>query len=157
MNITFLVVGKTTDPRVAALTDEYVGRIGHYLPFNVEVIPELKNTKALTADQQKQREAELLLKAIKPDDYAVLLDEGGRELRSVEFAAYLDKLQAQGLRRVVFVVGGPYGFAPSVYARANGKLSLSRMTFSHQLVRVLFVEQFYRAMTIQRGEPYHHE
>lgn len=157
MKICLLVVGKTNDALIEQLTDRYVSRLRHYVPFDIEVIPELKNTKAMTPDVQKVREGELILKAVSPADHVVLLDEGGKEWRSVEFAAYLDRLQTAPARRLVFVVGGPYGFSSAVYAAAREKLSLSRMTFSHQMVRLFFVEQCYRAMTILRGEPYHHE
>ena len=124
---------------------------------DLEVIPELKNTKALTPEQQKEREAELLKKSLKEGDYVVLLDEGGKEFRSVDFARYLEQKQQTVSRRLVFSVGGPYGFSPDIYALAREKVSLSRMTFSHQMVRLFFVEQYYRAMTIIKGEPYHHE
>lgn len=157
MKLLLLVVGKTTDRHLDALIQEYVGRVKHYMPFDMEVIPELKNAKALTFEQQKEREGELIAKSLKDGDYVVLLDEGGRELRSMEFAQYIDKKQAAVARRLVFVVGGPYGFSPQVYALAKEKLSLSKMTFSHQMVRLFITEQIYRAMTILRGEPYHHE
>ncbi len=157
MKVLLLVVGKTIDKRITALIDEYVERATHYMPFGMEVIPELKNTKALTAEQQKEKEGELIKKQLREGDYVVLLDEGGREFRSVEFASYLEKKQSQVARRLVFIVGGPYGFSPDVYQLAREKVSLSKMTFSHQMVRLFFVEQFYRAMTILRGEPYHHE
>lgn len=153
----FLVVGKTVDKRLVSLVDEYAERVKHYVPFTMEVIPDLKNTKALSFEQQKEREGELILKALKPDDYVVLLDEGGREFASVDFATYLEQQQHTVARRMVFVVGGPYGFSADVYALAREKVSLSRMTFSHQMVRLFFVEQLYRAMTILRGEPYHHQ
>lgn len=153
----FLVVGKTVDKRLVSLVDEYAERVKHYVPFTMEVVPDLKNTKALSFEQQKEREGELILKALKPDDYVVLLDEGGREYASVDFASYLEQRQHTVARRMVFVVGGPYGFSPDVYALAREKVSLSRMTFSHQMVRLFFVEQLYRAMTILRGEPYHHQ
>lgn len=157
MKVTFLVVGKTIDKRLVSLIDEYAERVKHYVPFSIEVIPELKNTKSLTAEQQKEREGELLKKQLNDGDYIVLLDEGGKEFRSVEFASYLEKKQGQVAKRLVFIVGGPYGFAPSIYQLAKEKVSLSKMTFSHQMVRLFFVEQLYRAMTILRGEPYHHE
>ncbi len=157
MKLLFLVIGRTVEKKLTALIDDYVQRVKHYVPFDMEVIPELKNTKALTAEQQKEREGELLQKQLREGDYVVLLDEGGREFRSVEFADYLQKKQSQVARRLVFVVGGPYGFSPAVYALAREKVSLSKMTFSHQMVRLFFVEQVYRAMTILRGEPYHHE
>ena len=156
MKITLLVVGKTTSAQVESLIQEYQKRLTHYIPFALQVIPELKNTKALTPDQQKQAEGELILRAVAQSADLVLLDEHGKEIRSIEFADYIQKKMSSG-RDVVFVVGGPYGFSEAVYQRANGKISLSKMTFSHQMVRLFFVEQIYRAMTILRGEPYHHE
>ena len=155
MRITFLVVGKTTDAPIQALISDYQKRLTHYLPFEVQVIPELKNTKHLTEAQQKQLEGELILRAV-GNAQMVLLDERGREYRSVEFADYLQKRMSAG-QDLFFVVGGPYGFSQEVYQRANGQISLSKMTFSHQMVRLFFIEQIYRAMTILRGEPYHHE
>ncbi len=157
MKILFLMIGKTVDKRLTTLIDEYAERVKHYIPFDMEVIPELKNTKALSAEQQKEKEGELLQKQLRDGDYIVLLDEGGKELRSIEFAIYLEKKQSQVARRLVFVVGGPYGFSPTLYKLAKEKISLSKMTFSHQMIRLFFVEQLYRAMTILRGEPYHHE
>lgn len=156
MKVTLLVVGKTTDSHIDALIQEYQKRLTHYLPFALQVIPELKNTKALSPEQQKQAEGDLILKAVTANTDLILLDEHGKEFRSIEFADYLQKRMSSG-RDVVFVVGGPYGFADTVYQRANGKISLSKMTFSHQMVRLFFLEQIYRAMTILRGEPYHHE
>lgn len=156
MKITLLVVGKTTSAQVESLIQEYQKRLTHYIPCALQVIPELKNTKALTPDQQKQAEGELILRAVAQSADLVLLDEHGKEFRSIEFADYIQKKMSSG-RDVVFVVGGPYGFSEAVYQRANGKISLSKMTFSHQMVRLFFVEQIYRAMTILRGEPYHHE
>jgi 23S rRNA (pseudouridine1915-N3)-methyltransferase len=156
MKITLLVVGKTTDAHIDTLIQDYQKRLTHYLPFSLVVIPELKNTKSLTMEQQKLAEGELILRQLTPSTDMILLDEKGREYRSVEFADFLQKKMSSG-RDVVFVVGGPYGFSQSVYDRANGKISLSQMTFSHQMVRLFFVEQIYRAMTILRGEPYHHE
>lgn len=156
MKITLLVVGKTTSTQIESLIQEYQKRLTHYIPFVLQVIPELRNTKALTPEQQKQAEGELILRTITPNADLVLLDEHGKEFRSVEFAEYVQKRMSSG-RDVVFVVGGPYGFSEAVYQRANGKISLSKMTFSHQMVRLFFVEQLYRAMTILRGEPYHHE
>ncbi len=157
MKLQLIVVGKTTSAPLDAMIRDYTGRLKHYLPFEMEVIPELKNTKTMTEEQQKAREGELIRKSLKEGDYVVLLDEGGRELRSVEFARYIEARQTAAARRLVFVVGGPYGFSAEIYALAKEKLSLSRMTFSHQMVRLFFVEQCYRAMTILRGEPYHHE
>ena len=156
MKITLLVVGKTTSVQIESLIQEYLKRLTHYIPFVLQVIPELKNTKALTPEQQKLAEGDLILRAINSSTDLVLLDEHGKEFRSVEFADYVQKRMSSG-RDVVFVVGGPYGFSEGVYQRANGKISLSKMTFSHQMVRLFFVEQLYRAMTILRGEPYHHE
>lgn len=156
MKVTLLVVGKTTNSHIDALIQEYQKRLTHYLPFALQVIPELKNTKALSPEQQKQAEGDLILKAVTANTDLILLDEHGKEFRSIEFADHLQKRMSSG-RDVVFVVGGPYGFADTVYQRANGKISLSKMTFSHQMVRLFFVEQSYRAMTILRGEPYHHE
>lgn len=156
MKITLLVVGKTTDSRLQTMIEDYLQRLKHYLPFEMVVIPELKNAKSLTQDQQKQAEGELILKNVNPAAELILLDEHGSEFHSVEFAQYLQKKMSAG-RDVVLVIGGPYGFSPAVYARANGQISLSKMTFSHQMIRLLLVEQVYRAMTILRGEPYHHE
>lgn len=156
MKITLLVVGKTTDAHIEVLIQEYQKRLTHYIPFALQIIPELKNTKSLTPEQQKQAEGELILRTITPSTDLVLLDEHGKEFRSIEFADYVQKRMSSG-RDVMFVVGGPYGFSEGVYQRANGKISLSKMTFSHQMVRLFFVEQLYRAMTILRGEPYHHE
>ena len=138
------------------LIDDYRERIGHYMPFGITVIPELKNTKSLSEEQQKVAEGELILKLLQPSDTVVLLDEHGHEPRSIELASWLEKKQAT-TRRLVFVIGGPYGFSPAVYERANEQLSLSRLTYSHQMVRLIFVEQLYRACTIIKGEPYHHE
>lgn len=156
MRITLLVVGKTTDAHIETLIQDYQKRLAHYIPFALQVIPELKNTKSLTSEQQKVAEGEQILRSITPNSDLILLDEHGKEYRSVEFADYMQKRMSSG-RDVVFVVGGPYGFSEAVYAQANGKVSLSKMTFSHQMVRLFFVEQIYRAMTILRGEPYHHE
>lgn len=156
MRITLLVVGKTTDVHIETLIQEYQKRLTHYIPFALQIIPELKNTKALTPEQQKQAEGELILRAITAATDLILLDEHGKDFRSIEFSDYLQKKMSAG-RDVVFVVGGPYGFSDAVYQRSNGKISLSKMTFSHQMVRLFFVEQVYRSMTILRGEPYHHE
>ena len=156
MKTTLILVGKTTNKHLATVIDDYVGRIGHYMPFSVVVVPELKNTKALSEEQQKEREGELILQKIKPTDTLVLLDERGSELSSVPFSQWLQRKQSSA-RNLVFVIGGPYGFSKAVYNRADEQLSLSRMTFSHQLIRVVFAEQLYRACTIIKGEPYHHE
>ncbi|MBQ7462736.1 MAG: 23S rRNA (pseudouridine(1915)-N(3))-methyltransferase RlmH [Bacteroidaceae bacterium] len=152
-----IVVGKTTDKRFEAIVNEYVERICHYIPFAVEVIPELKNTKGLSQDEQKQREGELIQKSLQAGDYVVLLDEHGSERSSMDFAAWMQKKMSAGLKRLVFIVGGPYGFSNDIHKRGNEEVSLSKMTLSHQMVRMFFVEQIYRAMTILNGEPYHHE
>ena len=156
MKTLLIMVGKTTDRHFQAGIDDYVGRIAHYMPFELTVIPELKNTKSLTEDQQKSAEGELILKQLQPSDTVVLLDEHGRQLRSVEFARWLEQ-KRNTARRLVFIIGGPYGFSEAVYRRADEQLSLSPMTFSHQMIRLVFTEQVYRACTIIRGEPYHHE
>ncbi|MBP3758176.1 MAG: 23S rRNA (pseudouridine(1915)-N(3))-methyltransferase RlmH [Prevotella sp.] len=156
MKTELIMVGKTTNKHFAVCIDDYVERIGHYMPFGVTVIPELKNTKKLSEAQQKQLEGEQILRLVQPGDTLVLLDEHGAEMRSVELASWLQRKQ-HAVRRLVFVIGGPYGFSDDVYARANEKVSLSRMTFSHQMVRLVFTEQIYRACTIIKGEPYHHE
>lgn len=156
MKTELVVVGKTTNKHIQACIDDYIERLGHYMSFGLTIIPELKNTKAMTAEQQKEREGELILQRLSTTDTLVLLDEKGTEFRSIEMAAWLQKKQLSA-RRLVFVIGGPYGFSPEVYDRVNEKLSLSRLTFSHQMVRLVFVEQLYRACTIIKGEPYHHE
>lgn len=157
MRTTLILVGKTVNKHFVELIDDYAGRVKHYIGFDITVIPELKNTKNLSTEQQKQQEGELILKQLQGGDHVVLLDERGKEMRSVEFSAYMEQKMQTVSKRLVFVIGGPYGFSQDVYARANEKMSLSKMTFSHQMVRLIFVEQLYRAMTIMRGEPYHHE
>ena len=152
-----LVVGKTVSAQLQTMIDDYVGRIVHFTPFNVEVVPELKNAKSLTQEQQKTMEGKALLAKLKPGDHVVLLDERGRQYSSLDFARYVTQRQSLSSQRVVFVVGGPYGFSKEVYNRADDKLSLSPMTFSHQMIRLLFVEQYYRALTIINHLPYHHE
>ena len=156
MKSELILVGKTVNKHFVAGISDYAERIGHYMPFSITTIPELKNTKNLTEEQQKQAEGELILKQLQPSDTVVLLDEHGKEMRSVEFARWLEQ-KRNTARRLVFIIGGPYGFSPAVYARANDQLSLSKMTFSHQMVRLVFTEQLYRACTIIKGEPYHHE
>ena len=157
MKTILLVVGRTVEAHFQTAINDYVQRTKRYLTFEMEVIPELKNTKSLSVEIQKEKEGDLILKALQPGDVVVLLDEGGKEMRSVEFADYMKHKMNTVNKRLVFVVGGPYGFAPKVYAAAHEKMSLSRMTFSHQMVRLIFVEQIYRAMTILAGGPYHHE
>lgn len=156
MKTELIVVGRTVSKHIATLIDDYQERVGHYMLFNITVIPEPKNTKSLSEEQQKNAEGELILKQLQPSDTVVILDEHGREPRSIELAAWLEKKQLTA-RKLVFVIGGPYGFSTSVYNRANEKMSLSQLTFSHQMVRLIFMEQLYRACTIIKGEPYHHE
>ena len=152
-----IVVGKTTDKRFEAIIGEYVERINHYIPFSIEVVPELKNTKGLSQNEQKEREGEQIQRSLQAGDYVVLLDEHGSERSSMDFAAWMQKKMAAGPKRLVFIVGGPYGFSETIHKRGNEEVSLSKMTLSHQMVRMFFVEQIYRAMTILSGEPYHHE
>lgn len=156
MKIELLLIGKTDNPHFAAGIEDYTQRIGHHIPFTITVIPDLKNTRNLSEDQQKMQEGLLILKRLNPTDFVVLLDERGQQPRSCELAVWIAKKQ-QTVRKLIFVVGGPYGFSQEVYQRANDRLSLSRLTFSHQMVRLIFVEQLYRACTIIKGEPYHHE
>ena len=156
MKTDLIVVGKTTNKHFIAAINDYLERIGHYMPFSVTVIPELRNAKSLSQQQQKDKEGEAILRLLQPSDTVVLLDERGKEPRSIELADWLQR-QQQTARRLVFIIGGPYGFSQQVYSRADSMLSLSRMTFSHQMVRLIFVEQLYRACTIIKGEPYHHE
>ena len=157
MRVSLILVGKTVNKHFVELLDDYTSRVKHYIGFDIITIPELKNTKHLSSDQQKQQEGDLILKQLQPGDHVVLLDEHGKELRSVDFSKYMEQRMQTVSKRMVFIIGGPYGFSPEVYAKANEKLSLSKMTFSHQMVRLIFVEQLYRAMTIMKGEPYHHE
>ena len=156
MKTELIVVGKTTNKHFIAAINDYLERIGHYMPFSVTVIPELRNAKSLSQQQQKDKEGEAILRLLQPSDTVVLLDERGKEPRSIELADWLQR-QQQTARRLVFIIGGPYGFSQQVYSRADSMLSLSRMTFSHQMVRLIFVEQLYRACPIIKGEPYHHE
>ena len=156
MKVELIVVGKTTDKLLSKAIEDYTGRISHYMHFSITVIPELKNTKSLTEEQQKEKEGQLILKAIQPSDTLVLLDEHGKEFRSIELASWLEKKKSTS-RKLVLLIGGPYGFSPEVYARGNEGLSLSKLTFSHQMIRLIITEQLYRACTIIKGEPYHHE
>ncbi|MAP53488.1 23S rRNA (pseudouridine(1915)-N(3))-methyltransferase RlmH [Altibacter sp.] len=156
MKISLLVIGKTDSKQLSAMTEDYARRLGFYIPFSMEVIADIKNTKHLSVEQQKQAEGELILKRIQSSDTVVLLDEKGKILSSVGFSEFLQKKMNSGLKQLIFVIGGPYGFSEAVYQRANGKLSLSAMTFSHQMIRLFFVEQLYRAFTILKNEPYHH-
>ena len=156
MKIILMVVGKTTDSRLQSLIDEYVKRLKHYVSFEFVVLPDIKNAKSLSEEQIKVAEGELVLSRVVPAFKLVLLDEHGQEFRSVEYAQWIQKQMSAG-QDLVLLIGGPYGFSKEVYSRADGKISLSQMTFSHQMVRLLAVEQLYRAMTILRGDPYHHE
>ena len=156
MKTTLILVGKTTGKLYAEAIEDYACRISHYTPFNIKVIPDLKNSKSLSEKQQKEKEGELILKSIEDKSLVVLLDERGKEYRSVEFASWFGNKQ-QTVKSLTFVVGGPYGFSQAVYDRADGMVSLSRMPLSHQMVRLVFIEQVYRACTILKNEPYHHE
>lgn len=157
MKISLICIGKTDDKYIEEGIAVYTKRLKHYCNFQLLVIPDIKNVKNLSESQQKEKEAQLILKNISNQDYVLLLDERGKSYSSMEFSAFLEKQQVASVSHVVLVIGGPYGFDQTVYDRANGKLSLSKMTFSHQMVRLFFVEQLYRAYTIMRGEPYHHE
>lgn len=157
MKITLLVVGKTEDKYLIEGIDKYLKRLKHYINFNMVVIPDVKNTKNLTEAQQKSKEAELILKQISNLDTVILMDEKGKKYTSMLFSNYLNKQMIGSVQHLIFIIGGPYGFDESVYQRANGRMSLSDMTFSHQMVRLFFVEQLYRAFSILKGEPYHHE
>ena len=157
MNIELIVVGKTDMQEVQALVAMYSQRLNHYVRFAITTIADVRNTKKLSESEQKRLEGEAILRLINDSDYLMLLDEHGAELRSIEFAELLQRRMLAGTKRLVFVIGGPYGFSEMVYQRANSKLSLSKMTFSHQMIRLLFVEQLYRAYTIINKLPYHHE
>lgn len=157
MKITLLAIGKTNNEELIRLYEDYRKRLTHYISFETLIIPELKNTKNISVSEQKEKEGELLLKQIENQDEVIVLDEKGKEFSSVGFAAFLENKSFSSIKRMIFVIGGPYGFSEKVYQRANSKISLSKMTFSHQMIRVIFIEQLYRAMTIQKGEPYHHE
>lgn len=151
------MVGKTTGEHLQKMTEDYLGRIQHYVGCETIVIPELKNTRKLSIAEQKEKEAELILKYLENGDDVILLDEKGKQFSSVKFAGYLEKKFNSTVKRMVFVVGGPFGFSPRIYDRADSLISMSSMTFSHQMIRLIFTEQLYRAMTIIRGENYHHE
>ena len=157
MQITLLAIGKTDDKQLQLLIDTYQKRLSHYVKFDFEIIPDLKNTKNLSETQQKEKEGEALLKKIQTSDRVLLLDENGKQFSSVAFSQQIQKHMNAGIKRLVFIIGGPYGFSPAMYQRADKKLSLSTMTFSHQMVRLFFIEQLYRAFTILGNEPYHHQ
>lgn len=157
MTIKLLAIGKTDDGSLQNLIDTYVNRLVHYNKFELEIIPDLKKTKHLDVEQQKTKEGELILNKVNPSDFLVLLDENGKHLSSEDFSEYIQKRLNSGMKQLIFVIGGPYGFSAEVYSRAQNKISLSKMTFSHQMVRLFFVEQLYRAFTILKNEPYHHK
>ena len=157
MNIRLLAIGKTDNKNLQILMDEYSKRLGFYVKFDMEVIPDLKNVKNLTEKLQKEKEGELILSKITATDQLILLDENGASFSSVGFSDYLQKKMNSGVKTLVFVIGGPYGFSDEVYAKAQGKISLSAMTFSHQMVRLFVIEQLYRGFTILKNEPYHHQ
>lgn len=157
MKIKLLVIGKTDDKQLLTLIENYQKRLKHYIGFQLEIIPDIKNVKNLSQLQQKEKEGDLILSKLSSTDQLILLDEKGKEFRSIEFANFLQKKMNSGIKQLVFVVGGPYGFSDAIYKKAQGKVSLSKMTFSHQMIRLFIVEQIYRAYTILKNEPYHHE
>ena len=157
MKTTLLVVGRTVEQHYITAINDYIQRTKRFITFDMEVIPELKNTKNISMELQKEKEGELICKAFQPGDVIVLLDEHGKEMRSLEFAEWMKRKMNTVNKRLVFVIGGPYGFSQKVYDVAHDKISMSKMTFSHQMIRLIFVEQIYRAMTILNGGPYHHE
>ena len=157
MKIKLVMIGKTTDIHLDKMISDYRNRLKHYLNFELVVIPDIKNAKNLTFEQQKEKEAELLLLKFETNEEVILLDERGKQFTSVQFSAFVSDKMLYSVKNVTFVIGGPYGFAEKVYQRAGSMFSLSAMTFSHQMIRLLFVEQLYRAMTIIKNEPYHHQ
>ncbi|MDH8702335.1 23S rRNA (pseudouridine1915-N3)-methyltransferase [Dysgonomonadaceae bacterium PH5-43] len=157
MKIKLIVIGKTTQDYVEKGINDFCNRLKHYIPFSIDIIPDIKNSKNLSFEQQKEKEGELIIKSINTGDYIVLLDEHGKEFTSLNFADYIEKKTHIVPKNLVFIIGGPYGFSQKVYQIAQEKIALSKMTFSHQLIRLIFVEQIYRAMTILNNEPYHHE
>lgn len=157
MKIKLLAIGKTDDKNLQTLIETYQNRLKHYINFELEVIPDIKNVKNLSKAQQKEKEGELILSKLVATDQLVLLDEKGKEFRSVEFSNFLQKKMNSGIKQLVLVIGGPYGFSETVYKKAQGKISFSKMTFSHQMIRLFVVEQLYRGFTILKNEPYHHE
>ena len=156
MNIRLLAIGKTDNTSLRELITTYQKRLGFYVNFSLEIIPDIKKVKNLSEQQQKQKEGELLLSKIKVMDKVIVLDESGKQYDSLQFSGFLQKQMNQGHKQLTFIIGGPYGFSSNVYARADGKVSLSKMTFSHQMVRLFFIEQVYRGFTILQNEPYHH-
>ena len=157
MNIKLIAVGKTDNPALQQLISTYGKRLSYYINFELQLLPDIKNSKSLSEEQQKIKEGELILSYVEPSHHLILLDERGKEYTSIAFADELQKKMNTGIKQLTFVIGGPYGFSQAVYQRANSKLSLSKLTFSHQMIRLFFVEQLYRAFTILRNEPYHHQ
>ncbi len=157
MKIVLLAIGKTDDKNLHQLIENYQNRLKHYIKFELVIIPDLKNVKNLSESQQKEKEGDLILKKTQSTDDLILLDEKGRDFRSIDFSNFLQKKMNTGIKQLVFVIGGPYGFSDAVYKKAKGKISLSKMTFSHQMIRLFMVEQIYRGFTILKNEPYHHE
>ena len=157
MKISLLAIGKTSSKHLQDGIEQYIKRLGYYIPFEFKILPDVKATKSLTEERQKEMEGDIFLNQIQAGDFVVLLDERGKEMTSREFATYIDRKMVSIPKQLIFIIGGPYGFSKAVYERANDKLSLSKMTFSHEMVRLFFVEQLYRSMTILRGEPYHHD
>lgn len=157
MKVILVLIGKTDEAYLETGIRKYMDRLKHYIPFEMKVIADIKNTKNLSEEQQKNKEGELILQQIMAGDEVILLDEGGKDFSSREFAGFMEQKLIRGLKRLIFVIGGPYGFSLDMYNRSNGKVSLSKMTFSHQMVRLIFVEQMYRAMTILKNQPYHHD
>ena len=157
MNIKLLAIGKTDNKALQSLIDDYTKRLSFYIKFDLEIIADIKNVKNLSESQQKEKEGELILSKLTPTDQLILLDENGTTFSSVSFSDYLQKKMNSGTKTLVFVIGGPYGFSEEVYQKAQGKISLSLMTFSHQMVRLFFIEQLYRGFTILKNEPYHHQ
>jgi len=157
MQIKLIAIGKTDDKQLLQLIEQYQKRLKHYIKFDIDIIPDIKNVKNLSEAQQKEKEGELILKKVASTDVMVLLDENGKQFSSVEYANYLQKKMNSGIKQLVFVIGGPYGFSNTVYQKAQGKISLSKMTFSHQMIRLFIVEQIYRGFTILKNEPYHHQ
>ncbi|MDO5981834.1 23S rRNA (pseudouridine(1915)-N(3))-methyltransferase RlmH [Flavivirga spongiicola] len=156
MTIKLLAIGKTDNKELQSLINAYIRRLGFYIKFSLEIIPDIKNTKNLSEEQQKQKEGELIINKLNTTDVLILLDENGKQLDSIGFSAYLQKHMNSGIKQLVFVIGGPYGFSQDVYNKSNGKISLSKMTFSHQMIRLFIIEQLYRGFTILKNEPYHH-
>jgi 23S rRNA (pseudouridine1915-N3)-methyltransferase len=157
MKITLIAIGKTEEKYLIEGIDKYLARLKHYINFNLIIIPDIKNTKSLSETQQKVKEAEVIQKQLNANDTVILLDEKGKKFSSVQFSQYINKMMVGSVNHLVFIIGGPYGFDESIYQRSNGSVSLSDMTFSHQMVRLFFVEQIYRAFTILKNEPYHHQ